>query len=100
MRHSRISLLLVTLAVIESACLAAQGQDVFEIQRLAARISEKVAKEHPKRVLIGVRDGCVLSNQSYDSLDSYLHEGLENSIAGIQFVSKEDVAQEVRKHGF
>ena len=100
MRHGRISLLLVTGAVIASACLAAQGQDVSEIQRLAAQISEKVAKEHPKRVLIGVRDGCVLSNQSCESLDFNLHQGLENSIPGIQFVSKEDVAQEVRKDGF
>jgi TonB family protein len=100
MRRSCISLLAVTGAVIASACLAAQGQDLSEIQRLAAQISEKVAKEHPKRVLIGVRDGCVLSNQSCESLDSNLHEGLENSIPGIQFVSKEDVAQEVRKDGF
>jgi TonB family protein len=99
MRPSCISLLVVTGAVIASACLAAQGQDVSEIQRLAAQISEKVAKEHPKRVLIGVRDGCVLSNQSCESLDSNLHEGLENSIPGIQFVSKEEIAQEVRKDG-
>jgi TonB family protein len=99
-RPSYIPCLLVTGAVIASACLAAQGQDVSEIQRLAVQISEKVAKEHPKRVLIGARDGCVLSSQSCESLDSNLHEGLENSIPGIQFVSKEDVAQEVRKHGF
>jgi TonB family protein len=100
MRPCVTSLLLAATVSIISGSLQARAQDLSEIEHLAAQTSEKVAKAHPKRVLIGIRVGCVLNIQLCAALDSSRREGLAKSTPGIQFVSKEDVAQVLKKHGF
>jgi hypothetical protein len=100
MRRPFISLSLGGILAIAAGCLRAQGQDSPEIERLVTQTSDKVAKSQPKRVLIGARSGCLLNIQLCDSLESSLRANLEKSIQGIQFVNKEDVIQELKKHGF
>jgi TonB family protein len=86
--------------IISSVYLPARAQYMPEIEILATRTTERVAKSHPKQVFIGMRQGCILSTQLCEDLDSKLRTLLEAAVSGIQFSSKEDVVSLLKNHGF
>jgi TonB family protein len=70
------------------------------IETLATRTAERVAKTHPNRVFIGMRQGCILDIQLCENLDSQLRASLGAAVSGIQFSSKEDVVPLLKSRGF
>ncbi len=71
-----------------------------EIESLATRTTERLAKSHPKQVFIGMRQGCILNTQVCENLDSKLRTLLGAEVSGIQFSSKEDVVLLLKNRGF
>jgi TonB family protein len=86
--------------ILSAFYLPVQGQNVPEIERLATRTSERVAKSHPKQVLIGIRQGCVLDTQLCEDLDLNIRTSLGAAVSGIQFSSKENVISLLKNQGF
>jgi TonB family protein len=51
-------------------------------------------------VLVGIQGGCLFESQLCETLESNLRASLTNSISGIQFVNRGDVAQLLKKRGY
>ena len=77
-----------------------QGQTVPEIETLAAQTAGRVAKSQPKRVFIGMRQGCILDTRLCENLDSDLRTLLGAAGSGIQFSSRDDVVSILNNRGF
>lgn len=86
--------------VLGTVYLPARGQNVPEIETLTTRTAERVARLHPNRVFIGMRQGCVLDIQLCENLDSNLRASLGAAVSGIQFSSKKDVVPLLMSRGF
>jgi TonB family protein len=67
---------------------------------VANQTSERVARLNPKSVLVGIQGGCLFESQLCETLESNLRASLTNSISGIQFVNRGDVAQLLKKRGY
>src|SRR5260370_34269953 len=100
MRIRLLFLFLVGTVGVGIACLPVSGQKSPEIERLTAQTSEQVAKEGPKRVLLEMQGGCLLDTQFCNTLESTLSVALTKSIPEIEFVSRENVVQELKRKGF
>src|SRR4029077_8920790 len=86
--------------VIGFACFPARGQDLSEIQRLAAQTTARVAKEGPKHVFLEIGNDCIFDTQLCETLESNLRVELTKLIPEIQFVSRENFLQVLKKKGF
>jgi TonB family protein len=92
-------LLAGTLALIATS-LPLYAQTSPELELLAAQTAQTVTKTHPQRVLVATLDGCLMDVQICAAYDGALRASLAKSLPTIQFVSREDVASLVKKHGF
>jgi TonB family protein len=86
--------------VIGLACFPAQGQDLSEIQRLAAQTSERVAKERPNHVFFEIGNDCIFDTLLCKTLESNFRVELTKLIPAVQFVSRETFLQTLRRRGF
>jgi len=71
-----------------------------DLELLATQTAQTVTKTHPQRVLVATLDGCLMDVQICAAYDGALRASLAKSLPTIQFVSREDVASLVKKHGF
>jgi TonB family protein len=92
-------LLAGTLALIATS-LPLYAQTSPELELLATQTAQTVMKTHPQRVLVATLDGCLMDVQICAAYDGALRASLAKSLPTIQFVSREDVASLVKKHGF
>jgi TonB family protein len=92
-------LLAGTLALIATS-LPLYAQTSPELELLATQTAQTVAKTHPQRVLVATLDGCLMDVQICAAYDGALRASLAKSLPTIQFVSREDGASLVKKHGF
>ena len=90
----------ILVLVLSAVCLPAKGQDVPQIESLATRTVDRVVKSHPRQVLIGIQQGCILDAELCEHLALNLHTLLGAAVPGIQFSNKENVVSLLQNQGF
>ena len=102
---SRSKVLLSFLAILACAASlslrshAQTSPNETEIDKLATRAAERVAKAQAHHVLVMTVQGCLLDPDLCGSLDQKLRVELQMSIPGVQLLTRRDVVPLLPKYG-
>jgi TonB family protein len=80
--------------------IPASGQAPAEIESLANRTAERVAKTHQQHILIAGLQGCQLDLEVCTVFEASLHSTLEKRVPGVHFVKRENVINILVGRGF
>jgi TonB family protein len=80
--------------------IPAFGQAPAEIESLANRTAERVAKTHQQHILIAGLQGCQLDLEVCTAFEASLHSTLEKRVPGVHFVKRENVINILVGRGF
>jgi TonB family protein len=80
--------------------IPAFGQTPAEIESLANRTAERVAKTHQQHILIAGLQGCQLDLEVCTAFEASLRSTLEKRVPGVHFVKRENVINILVGRGF
>ena len=80
--------------------LPAFGQTSAEIETIANRTAERVAKTHQQHVFVAGLLQCQLNAEACTSFEASLHATLEKMVPGVRFVKRENVINILEGRGF
>lgn len=80
--------------------LSASGQSSPEVESLAVRTADRVAKTHRDHILVAPLKECLLSLDVCSSFEGSLDANLEKSIPGVHLVKRESIVNILEGRGF
>jgi TonB family protein len=80
--------------------ISAFGQTPAEIESLANRAAERVAKTHRQHILVAGLQGCRLDLEVCTAFEAPLRSILEKRISGVHFVKRENIINILEGRGF
>jgi TonB family protein len=93
------SLLALACAVWSPLWSQSKASNESEIDELATRTVERVAKTQAHRVLVITTQGCLLDPDICGSLDQKVRAELQKRVPGVQLFSRGDILPLLAKHG-
>ena len=91
--------ILIYAASLSLRLLAQTSPNEMEIDKLATRTAERVARTQAHHVLVMTVQGCLLDTDLCGSLDRKLHVELQMAIPGVQLLTRRDVVPLLPKYG-
>jgi TonB family protein len=98
-RKHLLSLLAVLVCAASVSLHAQASSNESEIEILATRTAERVAKTHADHVLVIITQGCLLDPDICGTLDLKIRVALQMAIPGAQLLTRADVLPLLAKHG-
>ncbi len=87
-------------AALCALSLPAFAQTPAEIETLASRTAERVAKTHQQHIFVAGLQGCQLDTEVCTLFEESLHATLEKMVPGVHFVKRESVINILEGRGF
>jgi TonB family protein len=89
-----------SLIVLWIAAMPLSAQVTPEIENVARRAAEKIAKTHHQRIFVFSHLNCELDLDLCTAFEDSFRDNIEKLVPGVQFVRREDAVSLLSSHGF